>query len=331
MKVLLPLLAVAGLALVSFLAAQAAGLRFLFGVVIPYAALGLFLSGFIYKVVSWGCSPVPFRIPTTCGQQKTLAWIKQSKIENPTTSLGVMMRMALEVLLFRSLFRNVKAELRDGPGLAYGSDKWLWLAGLSFHWSFLVIVIRHLRFFAVGVPPLIKAVASLDSFFQIGLPVLYISDVVFLASVTYLFLRRIIIPQVKYISLPADYFPLFLLLGIGSTGVLMRYFTKVNIISVKLLALGLVKFNPVVPDGIGPIFFVHFFLISVLFAYFPLSKLMHLGGVFLSPTRNLANNSRMVRHINPWNYPVKLHTYDEYEEEFRKKMIAAEIPVEKEG
>jgi nitrate reductase gamma subunit len=331
MKVLLPLLAVAGLAVISFMGVEAGNQRFLFGVVIPYAALGLFLAGFIYKVLKWGSSPVPFRIPTTCGQQKTLPWIKQSKIENPTSSLGVTLRMALEVLLFRSLFRNVKAELRDGPRLAYGSDKWLWLGGLAFHYSFLLILIRHLRFFTPGIPAVIKTIEGLDSFLQIGAPLLYISDVIFLASVTYLFLRRIIIPQVKYISLPADYFPLFLLLGIGTTGVMMRYFTKVNIVAVKELALGLVTFNPVVPEGIGALFFVHIFLISTLFAYFPLSKLMHLGGVFLSPTRNLANNSRMVRHINPWNYPVKLHTYDEYEEEFRKKMIAAEIPVEKEG
>ena len=68
----------------------------------------------------------------------------------------------------------------------------------------------------------------------------------------------------------------------------------------------------------------------MLFAYFPFSKLMHLGGVFLSPTRNLANNNRMVRHVNPWGYPVKVHTYSEYEDEFRDKMVEAGIPVEKE-
>jgi hypothetical protein len=57
---------------------------------------------------------------------------------------------------------------------------------------------------------------------------------------------------------------------------------------------------------------------------------MHLGGVFLSPTRNLANNNRAKRYINPWNYPVKVHTYAEYEDEFREKMKTAEIPVDKE-
>ena len=62
---------------------------------------------------------------------------------------------------------------------------------------------------------------------------------------------------------------------------------------------------------------------------FPFSKLMHMGGVFLSPTRNLANNNRAVRHINPWDYPVHVHTYEEYEDEFREKMVEVGIPVDK--
>ena len=49
----------------------------------------------------------------------------------------------------------------------------------------------------------------------------------------------------------------------------------------------------------------------------------------MSPTRNLANNSRVKRHVNPWNYPVKIHTYDAYEDDFREKMIEAGLPVDK--
>ena len=94
--------------------------------------------------------------------------------------------------------------------------------------------------------------------------------------------------------------------------------------------MGLASFHPTVPEGIGVMFFIHFFLVCTLFAYFPFSKLMHLGGVFLSPTRNMPNDSRMVRHVNPWNYPVKVHTYEEYEDHFREKMIEAGLPVEKE-
>ncbi|RMG72937.1 MAG: menaquinol oxidoreductase, partial [Nitrospirae bacterium] len=168
-----------------------------------------------------------------------------------------------------------------------------------------------------------------DGFLQIGSPHLLVTGLVLFGAVFYLFLRRLFVPSVRYISLPADYFPLFLIMAIAGTGMLMRYFWKVDIIKVKELTMGLATLHPHVPDGIGVIFYIHIFLVSTLFAYFPFSKMVHLGGVFLSPTRNLANNSRMVHHPNPWNYPVKVHTYEEYEEEFRDKMIAAGIPVEK--
>lgn len=323
-------LVVAILIIVAFIGVKVAGLTYLFGVVLPYLAFLIFTVGMIYRVLKWSKSPVPFRIPTTGGQQKTLPWIKPSKLDNPSTGAGVIGRMLLEIFLFRSLFRNTRTELHPGPRLAYKWEKWLWLAGLAFHWSFFIVLIRHLRFFTNPVPSFLSIIESLDGFLQIGVPRLLMTGVILLAAVIYLLLRRFYIPQVRYISLPADYFPLFLIIGIASTGILMRYFTKVDIVGVKELTMGLVTFNPVIPEGIGTIFFVHIFLVSTLFAYFPFSKLVHLGGIFLSPTRNLANNSRMVRHVNPWDYPVKIHTYEEYEEEFREKMKMAGIPVEKE-
>ena len=111
---------------------------------------------------------------------------------------------------------------------------------------------------------------------------------------------------------------------------LTRYFFKVNVVGVKELTMGLVSLSPKIPEGIGVLFYIHLFLVSMLFAYFPFSKLMHMAGVFLSPTRNLANTNRMEMHVNPWNYPVKVHTYDEYEEDYREFMKDAGIPVEKE-
>lgn len=330
MKALVSLMAVLLLALIAYAGASVPGLRYLFGVVIPYAAFAVFVVGMVVRVLKWASSPVPFRIPTTTGQQKSLPWIKDSKIESPSTGLGVIVRMALEVLAFRSLFRNLKTQVGDGKQVAYGEAKWLWAAGLAFHWSFLIILVRHMRFFIEQVPAAIQLAEGLDSFLQIGAPLFYMTDAIILASVTYLFIRRVGIPQVKYISLMADYFPLFLILGIAVTGVLMRYFTKTDIVSVKVLAMGLMNFKPTVPETIGSLFFIHLFFLSVLFVYFPFSKLVHMGGVFMSPTRNMANNSRMKRHVNPWNYPVHVHTYEEYENDFRDKMKGAGLPVEKE-
>jgi nitrate reductase gamma subunit len=272
---------------------------------------------------------VPFRIPTTGGQGYSFPWVKQNKLDSPPTTLWVIGRMLLEVLVFRSLFRNTQSELKSGK-LVHGSEKYLWLFGLIFHWSFLIVLIRHFRFFMVNVPEAIKIMEVLDAFFQVGVPLVYLTDLTLLVGVTFLFIRRVFMPQIRFISLPADYFPLLLIFSIGATGILMRYFLRVDIVGVKQVAMGLVSLHPIAPASVGVIFYIHLFLVSMLFAYFPFSKLMHLGGVFMSPTRNLANNSRMVRHINPWNYPVHVHTYEQYEDEFRDKMKKAGLPVEKE-
>lgn len=330
MKAILSLMVVFIITIIGLAGGISQGSQLVFGFLIPYAALAIFIAGFISRLVIWSRAPVPFRIPTTCGQQESLSWIKSSKIENPSNAVGVFIRMALEVLFFRSLFRNTSTELVDGPQFAHKSEKWLWLAGLAFHWSFLIIVIRHYRFFVEPVPSWLHILESIDGFFQVGVPGLFMTGIVLLAAVTYLFLRRVFISKVGYISLPADYFPLFLIMGIAFTGIVMRYFTKVDIVNVKELLLNLLTFKFAVPEGIGEIFFLHLFFVSVLLAYFPFSKLMHLGGVFLSPTRNMANTNRMQRHINPWNYPVKVHTYEEYEEDFRDKMKGVGIPLDKE-
>ncbi len=329
MDVVYALLTVTVLASLAFFGGETASLRPLFGVVLPGVALVTFLLGLTYRVVLWARSPVPFRIPTTCGQQKSLPWIKAGWLESPSGTPGVMARMALEVGLFRSLFRNTKVELRDGPRLLYGENKFLWLGALAFHWSFLVIFLRHLRFFMEPVPGFVNLLSSMDGFFQVGAPVLYVTDVIIVAALLYLLLRRLRDPQVRYLSLFADYLPLFLLLGLVLSGIFMRYFTRIDTVAVKQLTLGLVTFFPVIPREVGPVFFIHLFLLAVLAAYFPFSKLMHMGGVFLSPTRNLANTNRIQRHVNPWNSPVKVHTYEEWEDEFRNKIKAAGLPLDK--
>jgi nitrate reductase gamma subunit len=320
---------VGAIAVAVFFLGRLEQLRLLLGVIVPYAAMATFLIGVSYRVVRWSLSPVPFRIPTTCGQQKSLPWIKAGWLESPYGTAGVVSRMALEILLFRSLFRNTKAELRQGPWLTYGESKFLWLGALAFHWSFLIIFVRHLRYFMEPVPRPVLALERVDSFFQVGAPIVYVTDVVIVAALLFLLQRRLADPQVSYISLFADYFALFLILGLTVSGIWMRYFTRVDIVAIKQLAVGLVTFSPIVPKEVGPLFFVHLFLLSTLAAYFPFSKLMHMGGVFLSPTRNLANNNRMKRHINPWDYPVKVHTYEEWEAEFRDKIVAAGLPLDK--
>jgi hypothetical protein len=134
----------------------------------------------------------------------------------------------------------------------------------------------------------------------------------------------------RYLSLAADYFPLLLILAIAVSGILLRYFAKTDVMAVKELTAGLFALQPEIPEGIGTTFYVHLFLVSVLLFYFPFSKLMHMAGVFMSPSRVYANDTRIRHHVNPWNRPeVKAHTYEAYEDEFREKMAEAGLPLDK--
>jgi nitrate reductase gamma subunit len=282
-----------------------ANMHYLFGVMIPYLAILTFFIGFIARILQWSKVPVPFPISTTSGQQKSLSRIKANELESPATTLGVIKRMALEVLFFRSLFRSTRLELRDGPKVIYWSSKWLWFAGLVCHWSFLVIITRHLRFFIEPIPYFVHQVEKLDGLFEITVPTLYLTNAVIVVALTYLVLRRILDPKLRVHLLPADYFPLFLILSIVLSGILMRHVFKVDLLSVKAMVMGLISFHPVVPEGIGLLFFIHLFFVSVLIAYFPFSKLMHLGGVFPSPTHRLADPDRSQRHVKPGITPSK--------------------------
>jgi nitrate reductase gamma subunit len=307
MGALISLIAVVGLVLAALFAVGVGDLRFLVGVVVPGIAFAVFLAGILYRVVRWARAPVPFRIPTTCGQEKSLPWVKNEELDNPSGALGVIGRLLLEVLFFRSLFRNHVVEvLPDKQKVNYLDTKYLWAAAMAFHWAMLVVVLRHFRFFVEPVPQWVEKLQLVDGFFQVGVPVIYGTTVLFVVAGGYLLLRRLADAKVRFISLPLD------------------------IVQVKAAIAGWTSLQPVVPAGVGLMYFVHVSLVSVLLVYFPFSKLLHMPGVFLSPTRNLANSNRTKRHVNPWNPHVNVHTYPEWEEEFHDKLVAAGYPLDKE-
>ncbi|HSO18090.1 MAG TPA: sulfate reduction electron transfer complex DsrMKJOP subunit DsrM, partial [Desulfosarcina sp.] len=232
---------------------QGTGLQVVFGIIVPYLAMILFVVGFARRVLGWARSAVPFRITTTCGQQPTIPGFKQAKIDNPSTTFGVIARMFLEIVLFRSLFRNTRMQLNGSGKVTYQLELFLWIGALAFHYAFLTVVVRHLRFFTDPVPFFVTLLEEVDGFMrmevlydavQAGLPGVYLSGLVLLAAALYLFLRRVFIPHLRYISLAADYFPLFLIMGIALSGIFMRYVVKVDIVAIKEMTMGLVTFRP---------------------------------------------------------------------------------------
>src|SRR4030042_4437369 len=108
MNAFLSLVAVLAVRLAAYVGTGVLDARFLFGPILPYAAIATFLIGFIYRIVGWAKSPVPFRIPTTCGQQKSLDWIRPDRLDNPHDTTGVIGRLAREGPGFRSVFPGSK-------------------------------------------------------------------------------------------------------------------------------------------------------------------------------------------------------------------------------
>ena len=200
-------------------AGSAIGLSYLFGVVLPYVAVVTFFLGVIWRMVYWAKSPVPFSIPTTGGQEKSLDFIKHEKWDCPNTKFGVVVRMFLEVCFFRSLFRNTAADVREfdpvtkGPRTIYYSSKWLWFFALLFHYCFLLVFIRHFRFFMDPVPGWLTFMESIDGIMQIGAPRFFWTGGLLLVAVLFLLARRLFNQRLRYISLMNDYFPLFLILA----------------------------------------------------------------------------------------------------------------------
>ena len=294
------------------------------GIIIPYIAFAIFVVGVVYKFIYWAKSAVPLKIPTTSGQQKSLKFIKRTiydRFDSPYTKWETAVRMILEIFAFRSLLKNTRYYL---DRLSQRDARWLWLFAILFHYCLLLVLIRHTKFFLEPVPSFVEMISELEAFKGVFIPSVYVSGVTIIAALFLLWFRRIFLSRERCISLPSDHFVLLLLLAIVISGNVMRYFIKVDISAVKGLLLSLMAFN--IPqaiefaNSIEPMFYIHFALGSFLIAYFPFSKLMHAGGIFFSPTRNMPNNNRAERHVNPWNPPYKGITWQEYYEAYKDQL-----------
>ena len=191
----------------------------------------------------------------------------------PVTRGGVALRVASEVVLFQSLFK---------------SNKWIWLFGWVFHVTLAAVLLRHLRYFLQPVPTVVALVQPFGALFGMAM----------VAALAALLARRILVDRVRYISRPSDYLMLALLLAIGLSGLTLNLVARTDIVETKAFFLGLMLFDwkPLPTD---PALLVHLALVAALMIVFPFSKLLHAPGVFFSPSRNQADNTREKRHAPP--------------------------------
>ena len=192
----------------------------------------------------------------------------------PVTQTGVIKRMATEILLFASLYK---------------SNKWIWLFGWIFHVAMALVLLRHLRYFTEPVWWWVTLIQPFG---------IYAGFAMFLGLMA-LWFRRLFDERTRYISSPSDHLMLILLMAIAGTGLAMKYVAHTDIIALKQFMLGLMYFDwQTLPAD--PILLIHLGLVISLMIIFPFSKLLHVPGVFFSPSRNQIDNARDKRHLASW-------------------------------
>lgn len=223
----------------------------LFFAITFWFATAVITLGLAYKIRQYWRSETPLKIPITPA---------------PTNLLGVVMRMMREVVLFESLFK---------------SNKWIWILGWMFHFSLLLVLARHIRYFQEQPWAWVTLIQPFGKYAAYPM----------LIGLSGLLLRRFVVDRVRYISAPSDYLMLIMLITIGLSGLLMQLFFRTDIIAVQNYFVGLMVFEiPPLPSSL--LLILHLLLVALLLIVFPFSKLLHAPGVFFSPTLNQIDNAR---------------------------------------
>jgi nitrate reductase gamma subunit len=228
-----------------------------------YIATAILVIGVARKIFIYARTPQPLKIPTTPA---------------PTTRLGVAARMVREVTVFESLFK---------------ANKWTWLFGWIFHLCLFVELIWHLRYFTEPVLFFLPWLQWFINFTGYGM----------VLGLLGLWGRRFLVDRVRYISNLSDHLMLALLVGIGASGLAMKFLFRTDIVALKAFFLGLMSFS-LQPLPADPALLVHLTLVATLMIIFPISKLLHAPGVFFSPTRNQVDNPREKRWVAGWTAEI---------------------------
>lgn len=159
-----------------------------------------------------------------------------------TELLPAFMNSVLDVVFMRRLFIV-------NPGVWFG--EWL------FHVSFLLVVVRHFRFLFPSVPGWVWKLQTMGEIASYLLPL----------SVVYIFVMKVVIEKKQYLS-SYNFFILALVLVQTLTGLTMRHYVPVDLVSAKVFVLSILSFERAVPPE-SVLFVLHFALLLVLCASLP--------------------------------------------------------------
>jgi nitrate reductase gamma subunit len=160
----------------------------------------------------------------------------------PRSTLNACVLMAVDIFLL---------------GRILDADPALWIGEWTFHASFLLVALRHLRYFLEPVPLWVWWLQTPGLIAGYLLPV----------AAAYILVVRALTKLEKY-SAPANLFLLTLVLLISSLGVIMHAWYKPDLVDVKLFALGALSFQPAAAPG-SLLFLTHFILVLALIPFLP--------------------------------------------------------------
>jgi len=238
-----------------------------------YLSAAVFIVGLSLRFTKWCRAATPLKIVLTPA---------------PKTPAGVARRLLAKILFFPDLYK---------------SNRCLWAAAWIFHVSLLLLIIGHLgglvffdltcRLFAL----------SPDGYHQFANITGGIFGITATLSLLVLLARRLLLERERYISGPADYFALVLLLLLIGAGNHMRFlagFSDENLLQARAFLHALLTFQPTTAAApANTVFISHFILACLLLIYLPFSKLVHLAAIVANPTLTQANTPRETRHIGP--------------------------------
>lgn len=232
----------------------------IFVVLYAYLAVFIFAGGSLVMVLRW--------IFKKKGPTDTyLGYPYLSTYPGQDSKLSALKNILSRILLFSSA--------KNDPFIRYTS--------LVFHWSLWIIILAHADiimmpfFVSLGIPE--SVLSALGAYLGTALAFLMVAAGLILLG------RRFFDPYMRRISNASDYFSIILIIGIGVTGILMRFMLPDRFAydEVSPFVLSLIHFSPInVPSAY--IYITHFLFTLSLFLYFPLSKLIHPFSFFTNPT-----------------------------------------------
>ncbi|GBE00767.1 hypothetical protein BMS3Bbin06_00811 [bacterium BMS3Bbin06] len=202
--------------------------------------MGIILSFITYVLVIIACLKGISNIMILCGRRdlKNDLSITKKKLTG-----GVFLQGLFDILFMGRLFRV---------------NKLLWIGEWTFHVSFILTLTGHLRYILYPVPKWAVVMNCIGKYAGILLP---------LSLLFVLFVRLSLSERSDYVS-PRNFFLILLILILGTTGVIMRFFIRPDIVGIKNYIMDLLTFNPGdLPSG--SLFVIHYSLFLVLLLYLP--------------------------------------------------------------